>query len=179
MHVGHPLASVVVPFGQAGSQPRPGQTPVGGFDGVLGGVQAGPASIALVPLPVVPPLPLLPVAVPVPVPVALPPAVVPPPAPQLQSHGGQVSPGAQARHAQAQVVPLVQVGPPSLHWQSQGGHVSPGAHAGQAHAQAPPEPLPALAPPPEQSHSTGGTVPSAFEETGLTHAQSVPPWFLA
>ena len=67
-----------------------------------------------------------------------------PPSSQLQTHGGQISPGAHAGHAQAHAPPEPVVVPPSP------------------------------ASPPEQSHSTAGTTPLWFELIGLTHAQSVP-----
>ena len=59
---------------------------------------------------------------------------------QTQSHGGQVSPGAHAGHAQAQVPGCVQPGPPSSQLHAQGGQASPGAHAGHAQLHAPPLP---------------------------------------
>ena len=102
--------------------------------------------------------------------------VVPPPSAQLQTQSAATVPSASAGHAQAHVEPELQPEPPSLQSHAHGGQISPGAHAAQAHVHAPPEPPDPLVPPPEQSHSTAGTVPLAFELIGLTHAQSVPPW---
>lgn len=100
--------------------------------------------------------------------------VVPPPSAQLQTQSGATVPSGSAGHAQAHVEPEPQPEPPSLQSQAQGGQISPGAHVAHAHEHAPPEPV-VPPPPPEQSHSTAGTVPFALELIGLTHAQSVPP----
>ena len=95
------------------------------------------------------------------------------PAPtQPQRHGGQLWPGPQVGQAQAQVPPSTQPAsgraPQS---QLQGGQLWPGWHEVHAQVQLPPVPP---APPPEQSHSIGGQVLPAGQNSGLTHAQPLP-----
>lgn len=93
-----------------------------------------------------------------------------------QSHDGQSVPGAQAiaGHAQAQVPPSTQPPPvPPLQLQSHGGQLEPGAQSAHAQVQVPPVWGVPGWPPPEQSHSTGGQLPSAVQYSGL--AQAHPP----
>jgi len=100
----------------------------------------------------------------------LPPLETVPDPTQLQLQGGQLSPGAQAGHAQAQVPSSTQL--PSDGWaqlQSHGAQLEPGRQDAHAHVQVPP-PVPPL----EQSHSIGGQVDPAGQYAGLTQAQPLP-----
>ncbi len=94
------------------------------------------------------------------------------PAPQAQSQGGQLAPGAHAGHAQVQVRPPAQEPPPPQS-QAQGGQASPGAQTGQVQVHVPPP-----TPPPgggcEQSHSTAGQSAFAGQAIGCTQVQPPP-----
>jgi hypothetical protein len=103
-------------------------------------------------------------------------ALTGPPEPHLQSHGGQLCPGAHDGQPHAQVPLSTQPPPvPGSHLQSVGGQLSPGAQAGAAQVQVPPP-----EPPPEQSHSGGGQAAPAGQASGVTHAHGPPfgsePW---
>jgi len=107
-------------------------------------------------------------------PVVAPPVAVPvpdtpmTPAPQAQSHGGQVWPGAHAGQAQVQVpwpqpVPPPPPEEPPAQSQLQGAQLSPGAQVGQAQVHVPPPLLPV---PAEQSHCTAGHSAFGGQATG-------------
>jgi hypothetical protein len=84
------------------------------------------------------------------------------PAPQAQSHGAQLAPGAQVGQTQVHVAPPVAPGhdAPLPQWQAHGAQASPGGHAGQVQVHIPtPPPLPPVGGV-EHSHSTAGQ--SAF-----------------
>jgi hypothetical protein len=101
------------------------------------------------------------------------------PAPQAQSQGGQVAPGAQVGQVQVHVPPVPLAPPPQVsppppaHVQPHGGQASPGAQSGQAHVHVPPP-----APPPvgglEQSQATAGQSAPAGQAIGCTQVQPPP-----
>jgi hypothetical protein len=97
------------------------------------------------------------------------------PAPQAQSQGAQLAPGAQVGQTQVQVAPLVAAGhdPPPPQSQAHGGQLSPGGHAGQVqvHVLTPPPLLPEGGV--EHSHSTAGQ--SAFVGQAIGWTQVQPP----
>jgi hypothetical protein len=149
--VGQSQGRQAVPAGQVGqTQPVPGSV-------VAGGVLP-PTMVVVVPVELLPPAPTL-------------------PAPQAQSQGGQVVPGAQVGQAQVHVPPPLpppaQVPPPpAVHSQVHGGQVSPGAHDGQAQVHVPPP-----VPPDggfEQSHWTAGQSALAGQASGCTQVQPPP-----
>lgn len=103
------------------------------------------------------------------------------PEPHAQSHGGQVTSGAQAGHAHVQVppppvAPAPQEPPPPLaQSQVHGEQAWPGAQVGQVQVQVPPPPL-VSAPGGgfEQSHWTAGQAAFAGHAIGCTQVQPPP-----
>jgi hypothetical protein len=104
------------------------------------------------------------------------------PAPQAQSQGAHVAPGAHAGHAQVQVVMLglALVTPPQApaapQVQLHGAHVSPGVHTGHAQVQVPLPPLLLISGAGgfEQSHWTAGQSASGGQAIGCTQVQPPP-----
>src|SRR5262245_21948896 len=143
------------------ASPWPAQGSTGGVAGSVvapGDVPPPPTIVVVVPVEPLPPTPTL-------------------PAPQAQSQGGQVVPGAQVGQAQVQVPPpplspAQLPPPPPPHSQVQGAQLSPGAQVGQVQVHVPPPPPPVGGF--EQSHWTAGQSPLVGHASGCTQVQPPP-----